>query len=87
MEIPEWKTYSSYLGISMNNYCPIISKVVSNSALSYTEGDPNWIWPSTPTDANKHIVPPAVQTDYSYTITFTVKGGHTIKKGPYIYRV
>ena len=71
----------------MNNYCPIESKVVSNSALSYDEGDKNWIWPSSPADANKYIVPPAIETDYSYTITLNIKGGHSIVKGPYIYKV
>ena len=42
-EIPTWYTYDSIFGATMNNYCPIESKVVSNSALSYDEGDKNWI--------------------------------------------
>jgi hypothetical protein len=47
----------------------------------------NYIWPTTPTDANKYIVPPADETDYSFTITFNIKGGNVITNGPYIYKV
>ena len=74
----------------MNNVCGITLQEITDSTgvvLTDFTLESNKVWPNTPTDANKYIVPPAIKTDYTYYIKSTIKGGHTILKGPYTYTV
>lgn len=69
----------------MNNHCPLESIKLDNPDLIVEN---NYVWPYK-TDANKLIVPPAIEKLYSFNLTLHFKGGHSevFVGGPYVYRV